>query len=346
MREALLYEKLPGSRVRCGICQWRCVVSPAQTGVCRMYRNQEGSLFNLNYGLVSSMAVDPIEKKPLFHFYPGTQVFSIGGWGCNFHCADCQNWEISMAQEVMQDSRVVSPEKAIQLAKQNSCAGIAWTYNEPSMWFEYTLDCAKLAKKAGLYTVYVTNGYLSTEALDLIGPYLDAWRVDVKGFTDDLYQKLAKIPRWRGILEAAERAKNKWKMHVEVVTNIIPTMNDDDAQFNGIARWIAGKLGEETPWHVTRYHPAYKINHSPPTPLATLERAYEIGRKAGLKFVYLGNVPEHFSETTNCTHCGRPVVKREGYRTEISGLSGSCCRYCGTELNFRQPDNGGDKGEG
>ena len=207
MHEALLSEKLSDSIVRCNICQWRCTIHPEKTGVCGMYRNIKGVLFNLNYALASSVAVDPIEKKPLFHFHPGTKVFSLGGWGCNFHCQDCQNWEISMVKDVLKGSEEISPQKAIELAKQNNCAGIAWTYNEPSMWFEYTLDCARLAKQNHLYTAYVTNGYLSPEALDMIGPYLDAWRVDIKGFSDALYQNLAKITNWRGILEVARRAK-------------------------------------------------------------------------------------------------------------------------------------------
>ena len=334
MHEALLAEKLSGSVVRCNICQWRCVIHPDKTGVCGMYRNVKGILYNLNYALASSVAVDPIEKKPLFHFHPGTQVFSLGGWGCNFHCQDCQNWEISMVKDVLKDSEEIPPQKAVELAKRNHCDGIAWTYNEPSMWFEYTLDCAKLAKQNQLYTVYVTNGYLSPEALDIIGPYLDAWRVDIKGFSDKLYQNLAKITNWRGILEVAQRAKRKWNMHVEVVTNIIPTMNDDDVQLGGIAGWIAKELGTETPWHVTRFHPNYLINDLPATPLATLEHAYERGRKAGLKFIYLGNVPGHFSETTVCFNCGQPVVERIGYQTNVCGLNDSRCKYCGAELNF------------
>ena len=341
MHEALLSEKLPGSVVRCGVCQWRCVINPDKTGVCRMYQNVKGVLYNLNYALVSSAAVDPIEKKPLFHFHPGTQVFSLGGWGCNFHCADCQNFEISMVKEVLEGSQKVLPESAIELAKGYKCEGIAWTYNEPSMWFEYTLDCAKLAKASNLFTVYVTNGYLSPEALDMLGPYLDAWRVDVKGFSDTLYQNLAKITHWRGILEVAQRAKKKWDMHVEVVTNIIPTMNDDDEQLNGIARWIHNELGEMTPWHVTRFHPSYEIANLPATPLATLEHAYDIGHKAGLKFVYLGNVPGHGSETTVCCNCGKPVIERTGYNTKVCGLLGSCCEFCGTDLNFKVKPKGG-----
>ena len=335
MHEALLSEKLSGSIVRCNICQWHCVIHPEKTGVCGMYQNLRGVLFNLNYALASSVAVDPIEKKPLFHFHPGTKVFSLGGWGCNFHCEDCQNWEISMVKDVLRSSEEIMPQRAIELAQYNDCAGIAWTYNEPSMWFEYTLDCAKLAKQNHLYTVYVTNGYLSPEALDIIGPYLDAWRVDIKGFSDALYQNLAKIMNWRGILEVAERAKTKWNMHVEVVTNIIPTMNDDDEQLGGIAQWIYKGLGEQTPWHVTRFHPNYLVDDVPTTPLATLEHAYELGRKAGLKFVYLGNVPGHFSETTVCSSCGKPVVKRTGYQTNVCGLNDSHCRYCGADLNFK-----------
>ena len=335
MHEALLSEKLSDSLVRCNICQWRCTIHPDKIGVCGMYQNVKGVLYNLNYALSSSVAVDPIEKKPLFHFHPGTKVFSLGGWGCNFHCQDCQNWEISMVKDVLKDSEEISPQKVIELAKRNNCAGIAWTYNEPSMWFEYTLDCAKLAKKNNLYTVYVTNGYLSPEALDIIGPYLDVWRVDIKGFSDALYQNLAKITNWRGILEVAQRAKTKWKMHVEVVTNIIPTMNDDDEQLGGIARWIHDKLGEQTPWHVTRFHPNYLVADVAATPLATLEHAYELGRKAGLKFVYLGNVPGHFSETTVCSSCGKPVVERTGYQTNVCGLNDSRCRFCGADLNFK-----------
>ena len=335
MHEALLYGKLPHSVVRCHTCQWHCTINPGKTGVCRMYRNENGILYSLNYALVSSGAADPIEKKPLFHFHPGTQVFSLGSRGCNFHCIDCQNWEISIAEEVVANSQKVSPETAIGIAKRFQCQGIAWTYNEPSMWFEYTLDCAKLAKQENLYTVYVTNGYLSQEALDIIGPYLDAWRVDVKGFSDALYHNQTKITHWRGILEVAQRAKTKWNMHVEVVTNIIPTMNDDDEQLQGIAVWIYKALGEETPWHVTRFHPSYQVANLPATPMVTLEHAYDIGRKAGLKFIYLGNVPGHISETTSCYNCGKPVVERFGYQTRIIGLNDSCCQFCGTNLNFR-----------
>jgi pyruvate formate lyase activating enzyme len=231
--------------------------------------------------------------------------------------------------------RQVPPEDAIEMAKEYGCSGIAWTYNEPGIWLAYTLDSAKLAKENGLYTVYVTNGYSTVEALDAIGPYLDAWRVDIKGFSDSLYRELSGIPEWRGILDVTARAKRKWNMHVEVVTNIVPTMNDDDVQLEGIAGWIKEELGELTPWHVTRFHPQHDMMHLEPTPVETLERACAIGRKAGLKFIYTGNVPGHGSENTVCYSCGRLIVERHGYQTRAAGLDGSKCRYCGADLNFR-----------
>jgi len=337
MHEAVLYEKLPDSRVRCHTCQWRCRINPEKYGVCGMYQNQGGTLFNLNYARVSSAAADPIEKKPLFHFYPGTLCFSLGTLGCNFHCKHCQNWEISTADSssLLSTCRELHPEAAIELARQSRCRGIAWTYNEPTIWFEYTLDSAKLAKAANLYTVYVTNGYATPETLDTIGPYLDAWRVDIKGFSDEFYKTLSGVPHWREILEVTKRAKNKWGMHVEVITNIIPTMNDDDKQLQGIADWIRDELGELTPWHVTRFYPHHNMTHLPATPLATIDRACEIGKKAGLKFIYAGNVSGHQSESTRCYACGKVIVNRIGYQTEVTGLSGSKCRFCGAELNFR-----------
>jgi len=336
MHEALLYDKMDSSKVRCNTCQWRCVINLEKSGVCRMYYNQGGILYNLNYGQVSSVAADPIEKKPLFHFYPGTDAYSLGSWGCNFHCGHCQNWEIACPApgQVIHDSREISPQKAVDEAKRAGCQGIAWTYNEPTMWFEYTLDSAKLAKQNGLYTVYVTNGYTSPEALDTIGPYLDAWRVDVKGFSDHFYRDLAKITHWRGILDVAKRAKEKWHMHIEVVTNVIPTMNDDDEQLEGIARWMKDNLGELTPWHVTRFYPHRFLMDIPPTPVTTLEHALEIGKKAGLRFVYIGNVAGHKGEDTICYNCGRLIVERLAYQTRLVGLAGSKCKYCGAELNF------------
>ncbi len=337
LKEVPLSEALPGSRVRCHVCPWRCNLAPGKLGVCGVRRNIDGKLFALNYGLVSSAAVDPIEKKPLFHFFPGTSVFSLGTWGCNFHCLHCQNWEISCCklEESGREAQLVSPERAIELTLQYHCGGIAWTYNEPTIWFEYTLDSARRARERGLYTVYVTNGYITPEALDMLGPYLDAFRVDVKGFTDKLYRYLAKVTRWREVLEAAVRAKAKWGMHVEVVTNIIPTLNDDEAQLTALATWIRDSLGELTPWHITRFYPSHQLLHLPATPIPTLERAYKIGKGVGLKFVYLGNVPGHPTESTTCYSCGKVLIERSGYQARILGVSGSRCPHCGAEIYMR-----------
>ncbi|OGO31534.1 MAG: AmmeMemoRadiSam system radical SAM enzyme [Chloroflexi bacterium RBG_16_56_11] len=337
MHEAALYEKLEGGRAGCYTCQWRCRINVDKLGACGMYQNQGGKLFSLNYGKVSSLAADPIEKKPLFHFHPGTLCFSLGTLGCNFQCKHCQNWEISTANSdsLLHGCRELLPAASIKLAEQSRCQGMAWTYNEPAIWFEHTLESARLAREKNLYTVYVTNGYATPETLDTIGPYLDAWRVDIKGFTDEFYKTLAGVPHWREILDVTARAKNKWSMHIEVVTNIIPTMNDDEAQLRGIAGWIKNELGELTPWHVTRFYPHHRLTHLPPTPIATIEWAVEIGQQAGLKFIYAGNIPGHDSESTRCYACGKTVVKRHGYQTEITGLDGSKCRFCGAELNFR-----------
>ncbi|MBI2303211.1 MAG: AmmeMemoRadiSam system radical SAM enzyme [Chloroflexi bacterium] len=338
MREALLYDNLPGGDVKCHVCQWRCRLRPGKLGACQMRRNREGVMELLNYGQVSSLAVDPIEKKPLYHFYPGSQVFSLGTWGCNFHCQHCQNWEISFGdpQEMGHRSQQLSPEAAVSLTKKYRCQGIAWTYNEPSVWFEYTLDGAQLAKAHNLYTVYVTNGYLTPEALDVIGPYLDAYRVDVKGFSDSFFRSVAKVPRWREILSVAQCAQEKWQMHVEIVTNVIPTFNDDDEQLEAIARWIRDNLGELTPWHVTRFYPHHKLDYLPPTPLTTLERAWNIGRRAGLAFVYIGNVPGNEGENTFCYQCHAVAVRRRGYQVQAAALKGSRCTFCQADLNFKQ----------
>ena len=342
MVEALLYDKLPEGRVRCNVCLWRCVINPGRSGVCGVRRNEEGLIVPITYARVSSLAADPVEKKPLFHFFPGSSVLSFGSVGCNFHCVHCQNWEIACVEEpstMLQSLDIVSPEQATKMAEMHHCAGLAWTYNEPAIWFEYTLDSARLAHSRGLYTTYVTNGFMTPEALDLIGPYLDAWRVDIKGFTDSVYQKLAKIKNWRGILNTAERAIHKWNMHVEVVTNVIPTVNDDDDQLAGIAHWVRESLGELTPWHVTRFYPHRNFTHLPPTPIATLERAYAIGRGAGLRFVYLGNVPGHSYENTVCYNCGALVIERAGYHTKIKALKGASCAVCGADLNIRNSLN-------
>jgi pyruvate formate lyase activating enzyme len=345
-REAILYDRLERGAVRCHVCQWECRIAEGRLGVCRTRLNENGVLQTLIYGVASSINVDPIEKKPLFHFHPSSRVFSLGSWGCNFHCKHCQNWQISYARPSGSDWIVegrgcgkgeeVSPERAVALARRHGAQGIAWTYNEPGIWLEYTVDTARLARKAGLYTAYVTNGYMSEVALDTIGPYLDAYRVDVKGFGAKPYRDLARVARPEGILKVAERAKCHWGMHVEVVTNIVPTVNDDPGQLTAIASWIRGSLGPETPWHVTRFFPYAEMAALPPTPASTIMRARDIGLQAGLQFVYAGNLQSTDAENTRCPGCGDLVVRRRGYRTELLGVGpGGLCSRCGANLNMR-----------
>ena len=340
-KEALLYDKLPDSQVQCHTCQRRCTIPPGKTGWCLTRLNEGGVLYSLIYGEVSSLSINPIEKKPVFHFHPGTRWLSLGSLGCNFRCPGCQNWEIAhWSGKEPTATHYLSPEHQVEMALSHGCLGLSWTFNEPTVWFEYTLDSAKLARNKGLYTNYVTNGFITEEALDTIAPYLDVYRVDVKGFSADTYQKIAHTPDFEMVLKSAERAKRRG-MHVEVVTNIIPGVNDDDVELKGIASWIKSNLGPDTPWHVTRFHPQYQMMDLPMTPLATLEHAYDIGRAAGLRFVYLGNVPGHKAENTVCYSCGNLNVARSGYETQIVGLAGSKCRFCGAELNFRATDRGG-----
>ncbi len=340
-REAVLFQTMAAGRVRCNVCYWRCAIPDRAFGVCRMRQARDGRIVLHNYPGVASACADPIEKKPLFHFHPGSRVFSLGSWGCNFHCLHCQNWELSAAEaaEAGRRSHALSPREAVELALASGSQGMAWTYNEPSIWLEYAFDCAVLARDAGLYTVFVTNGFSTPEALDLLGPWLDAYRVDVKGFSDALYSGLAKVHRWRSILESAAYAKHRWDMHVEIVTNLVPTLNDDEAQLQGIARWIREELGAATPWHLTAFHPDHRLRHLPPTPVATIERAMAVGREEGLFFLYAGNVWGHDSESTRCPGCGAVAVRRSGYRTEARGLTGDGrCAACGFDLNIRTPE--------
>ena len=336
LHKAVLYDKLPNNRARCNVCQRRCNIAEDKMGVCLTRLNKSGDVYSTIYGVVSSMAADPIEKKPVYHYFPGSKCFSLGSFGCNFRCVFCQNWEISYADGVEVPAvagRHISPEEAVRLAKQYGCPGISWTYNEPAIWLEYTLDCAKIAKEQGLYTVYVTNGYITPEGLDVIGPYLDVYRVDIKSFSDEFYRKLINVPRVQGILDVARLAKDKWKMHVEAVTNIIPTWNDAPDNLRSIARWVRENLGELTPWHITRFFPCAELTDVPPTPLETLESARKIGIEEGLRFVYIGNVAALDDQNTYCPACHTLSISRFGYSTRVEAVTKQgACANCGTDL--------------
>jgi pyruvate formate lyase activating enzyme len=334
MHEAVLWEP-EGDRVHCMLCPHDCRIALGALGICGVRRNDGGRLDALTYGLVSSVAVDPIEKKPVFHFRPGTLALSLGSVGCSMRCGHCQNWQISRARPGAAASLgVLPPGEVPVLARERGCAGVAFTYNEPVIWIEYVLDTARACREAGLYTVMVTNGYITPEGLDLIGPYIDVWRVDLKAFSDRVYRSLCKARSVRPILDAAVRAQKTWGMHVEVVTNIIPTVNDDDETLHAIAAWICAALGADTPWHVTRFFPYLDLAHLAPTPAATLERACQIGADEGLHFVFLGNTDRPHGEDTVCPACGAVAIARRGYTITDHQTVAGACMQCGTSLGI------------
>jgi len=339
MIEALLYEKLRNEKVRCKLCRRLCVIAPGKVGFCGARVNKDGTLYSLVYGEVSTLSVAPIEIKPLFHFYPGSHALSFGSLGCNFLCRGCQNWEIAHAKigEGKRKTQPISPEAAVALARQRNCQGLSWTYNEPTLWLEYTLAAAKLAKDQGLYTNYVTNGYMTLEALDMIGPWLDSFSVDIKAFSDDTCGKIASGVKLAGVLETAETAKKEHNMHVEVVTNVIPSISDSSEELKGLAEWIRDHLGPETPWHVTRFYPHLELSHLAPTPIPTLERAQRSGEEAGLSYVYIGNVAGHPKENTWCPNCKHLLIERHGPMIIHNGIRDGRCPDCNQEIPIVGP---------
>ena len=335
MHEALLWQT-EGERVHCELCPHSCRIPEGGRGWCGVRQNVDGQLKALTYGMVSSLAIDPIEKKPVFHFRPGSQVLSLGSVGCSMRCGHCQNWQISRPAPD-DDSvalRYVAPEGLVEIAERERCPGIAFTYNEPVIWAEYVLDSSKIAKEHGLYTVMVTNGYITPAGLDLLGEVIDVWRVDVKAFSAEPFRRLCKVTHPEIVREMAVRAKTRWGMHVEVVTNIVPTVNDSDEELTSIATWIADDLGAETPWHVTRFIPYLEFSDLEPTPLPTLRHARDIGREAGLHFVYLGNVSEPGGEDTTCPGCGDVAVRRDGFSVRAGNVRDGTCASCGRALGI------------
>lgn len=263
----------------------------------------------------------------------------MGTRGCNFKCPGCQNWEIShdSPDELGRNLEKLEPAESARLAKRLGCQGIGWTYNDPTIWIEHTLEAMTEAKKLGLYSAYMTNGYATPEHLELIGPWLSAWRVDIKGFSRESYKKVSGLARWEPVLEMTKLALHRYGMHVECVTNVTPTINDTDEIARGIAKWIRSELGEFTPWHVTRFHPYLDLAHLPPTPVPRLERFREIGLEEGLRYVYLGNVPGHPAEDTYCHSCGECVIRRRGFAVAQARIRDGACPRCGTRIPGRFP---------
>ena len=327
IREAMLYEKLDDARVRCRVCVHRCRINPGRRGLCGVRENKDGILYTLVFGTLIAENVDPIEKKPLFHVYPGSRSYSVATMGCNFGCEFCQNSDISQTPRttlmIMGDE--TDPEAVIGRALQNGCKTIAYTYTEPTVYLETALETSKIAVREGLKNVFVSNGYMSGETLDMMKPYLTAANIDLKSFRDEFYKTYCKA-RLQPVLDSLKKMK-EMGIWLEITTLLIPGLNDSSEELKDIAGFIAG-LGTEIPWHISRFHPRYKMLSRPGTPVASLHRACQTGKEAGLKYVYSGNVPGDEGENTYCANCSKLIIKRYGYRILDNTLSGSLCSHC------------------
>jgi pyruvate formate lyase activating enzyme len=331
MKEAMLYKRLDENRVHCFLCAHHCRIDPDRLGKCGVRRNTNGKLWSLVYGRLIAQHIDPIEKKPLFHFYPGSTSYSIATAGCNFSCRFCQNADISQSPGVYGEiqGQSVPAEMVAEHARKQGCATISYTYTEPTIFMEYALDVAELAMERGLANVFVSNGYMSREALDAAVPLLGAANVDLKSFNDQFYEEQcgARLKPVLATLEAM-KANGVW---LEVTTLIIPGLNDSETELKDLARFLVG-LGPETPWHVSRFHPAYQLHDRGPTPVQTIGRARQIGLEAGLRHVYTGNIPGDSGENTYCHSCGTVLIKRVGYSVRVENLKNGACAKCGTAL--------------
>ena len=291
IKQAMLYDKLDNGRVKCNLCAHCCKISPDSSGICGVRKNKDGELYTLVYGDVIASHVDPIEKKPIYHFLPGSYSYSIATIGCNFKCSFCQNWEISQVSKRQNtlSGHELMPEEVVREAKKNDCKSISYTYTEPTIFFEYAYETAKLAKKEGLYNIFVTNGYMTKETLNVIKPYLDAANIDLKSFREDFYKEMCGA-HLKPVLDTIELMK-KLGIWIEITTLVVTGKNDSDNEFKDIAEFIAN-IDPDIPWHISRFHPDFKYLEGKPTPIDALKRARDIGKKAGLRNIHLGNVIE------------------------------------------------------
>jgi pyruvate formate lyase activating enzyme len=328
MRKAMFQQPEGEGRVRCGLCRFRCSIADGRRGLCGVRENRAGVLYTLVYGKAVAENVDPIEKKPLFHFHPGSLSYSVSTVGCNFRCLHCQNHQISQWPQERGPiaGAEVAPERLVQRALDAGCRSIAYTYTEPTIYFEYAYETARLARQAGLGNVFVSNGYITPEALETIAPYLDAANIDLKGFSDDFYREVAGASL-QGVLDCL-CDYHRHGIWLEVTTLLIPGRNDDPEELRQLTRFIAEELGPETPWHVTGFYPTYKLQDAPPTPLASLQTARKIGQQAGLQFVYTGNRGDADSESTRCPACRKLVIERSGFRLVTNHLQQGQCPWC------------------
>ncbi len=325
LRESLLQDRV-GDKVRCNVCERRCLLVEGGLGWCQTRENRGGHLLTLTYGAASSVAVNPIEKKPFYHFFPGTLTLTYGSWSCNFGCPWCQNADISKTA-LPEKGKFLSPEEFVEWAKGRGCRGVSISFNEPTLSLEWSIQVFRQARALGMYNTFVTNGYMTPEALDLmIDAGLDAMNVDIKGGAQAVWHFCKGIDV-KKIWQLCHRARSR-DIHIELTTLVIPTVNDDEVVLNGIARRVATDLGTDVPWHVSAYYPAHLFT-APRTPVSKLEEAYQIGKAAGLKFVYIGNVPGHRHDNTECPSCGALLIRRLGFQVLTNAVRNGRCLECG-----------------
>lgn len=325
----MFYEKLGENKVRCKLCGFNCLIPEGKLGICRVRKNIGGKLYSLVYDKVTSATPDPIEKKPAYHFAPGTRTFSIATPGCNWKCKYCQNWVISQGEI---KGEKLTPEEIVQKAKINNCQGISYTYTEPTIFYELTYDTAKLAHQEGLYNTYVTNGYTNPEPIKKIAPYLDEATVDFKGSGDKKFlQKFSSVPSPKPIFQALKEYKRN-NVFIEITDLIVPKLGDSMEKVEELVKWIIDNLGKETPLHFLRFFPHYQVKDLPSTPIKTLKKAHQIAKNLGMEYVYLGNVSE--GNNTYCPTCGKLLIKRRGMHSQSKIKQGKC-PFCGTEINIK-----------
>lgn len=331
VREAQFYERRPDGGVKCRVCPRGCLVAEGGRGDCGVRENRHGRMQTLVYGRVCAAHVDPVEKKPLFHFLPGTLSFSLATAGCNVHCEFCQNWELAQARPEAVAATYIAPERVVEAARAAGCASVSFTYTEPAVWIEYALDVARAVRAAGLRTVAISNGFIEGEARRALYGAMDAVKIDLKGFSERFYREVVH-GRLGPVLDSLEavRAMGPW---LEIVVLLIPGKNDGDEAVRAMAAWVKATLGADVPVHFSRYAPAYRMSEPGPTPVESLERARRIALAEGLRFVYLGNVAGHAAESTDCWQCGRRLIARNGFAAEMEGLAaGGVCAGCGARI--------------
>lgn len=331
LHPAMYWKTLQGKTLQCGLCPRRCVLNPEQRGICAVRINKDGKLFSMGYGNPVAIHVDPIEKKPFFHVMPGEPVFSLAVAGCNMRCLFCQNWEISQSKPDEAISYQLSPENIISKTKENMCRFIAYTYTEPTVFYEYMLDIAKLAQINGIKNTMHTCGYINQEPLLELLQYMDAINVDLKGFTEEFYQKMGTGASLAPILETIKTIK-KQGVWLEITNLVISNQNDDPKQIREMCEWIRDNLGTEVPIHFSRFMPAFKLQNLPPTSVSKLDEAYKIATEVGLKYVYIGNIPGHPHESTYCPNCKNLIVGRLGYEITQNNIIKGKCKFCGYKI--------------